>query len=415
MTDSLHGHDAQRACLLDLYHSALTAVQGDRCVARELQRRPLGGRVWGVAIGKAAAAMLAGAHSVLAERLEHALLITKHGHAAGPWPADWEIIEAGHPLPDAASLRAGERLLACLTGAPADVEWLFLLSGGASSLVEVLPEAMTLDELQRVNAWLLASGWPIGRMNAVRRRLSRIKGGRLLDHLGGRPARALLISDVPGDDPAVIGSGLLAASGDVMPIDDRGLPDWLQARLAAADRAAARASSHRPAVTSAVVASLDQALDAAAARAAALGYAVHRATARLDGDAAAAGRRIADQLQAGAPGVYVWGGETTVQLPERPGQGGRCQQLALVAAERLAGNSSVALLAAGSDGSDGPGDAAGACVDGATAQRGRDYGFDVRDSLARADAGRFLEATGDLIDTGPTGTNVTDLVIGVKH
>lgn len=415
MTDSFGGTDAQRACLLDVYRCALTAVQGDRCVARELQRRPLGGRVRGVAIGKAAAAMLAGARSVLARRLERALLITKHGHAAGPWPADWEIIEAGHPLPDAASLRAGERLLAWLTGAPADVEWLFLLSGGASSLVEVLPEAMTLDELQRVNAWLLASGWPIGRMNAVRRRLSRIKGGRLLDHLGGRPVRALLISDVPGDDPAVIGSGLLAASEDATPIDDRGLPDWLQARLAAADRAAARASSQRPAVTSTVVASLDQALDAAAARAAALGYPVHRATARLDGDAAAAGRQIAARLQAGVPGIYLWGGETTMQLPERPGQGGRCQQLALAAAERLTGDSTIALLAAGSDGSDGPGDAAGACVDGTTVQRGRDCGFDVRDALARADAGPFLEATGDLIDTGPTGTNVTDLVIGVKY
>lgn len=366
-----------------------------------------------MAVGKAAAAMLAGARQVLGEDLERSLLVTKRGHAAGHWPAGCEVIEAGHPVPDAGSLRAGQRLLEFLADAPSDAQLLFLISGGASSLIEALPEDMSLEDLQRLNAWLLASGWPISRMNALRRRLSRIKGGRLLDHLRGRKTRALLISDVQGDDPAVIGSGLLFPTVDVGDADAQAVPDWLRRWL---DNAAAQAArTHaQPQVEAEIVARLEDALDAAAGQATALGYAVHRHPARLDGDAVATGRQVAATLIAGAPGIHLWGGETTVQLPEHPGQGGRCQQLALAAAELLAGHHGVALLAAGTDGSDGPGDAAGACVDGGSVARGSAEGLDASTALQQADAGRFLEAAGDLIDTGPTGTNVTDLVIGLK-
>lgn len=380
---------------------------------RQLRSRPLAGRVWAVAIGKAAAAMLAGARQALGANLEHALLITKTGHAAGPWPAHCEVIEAGHPLPDAGSLRAGQRLLELLATAPEAVQFLFLISGGASSLVEVLPEGMTLEDLQRLNSWLLASGWPIGQVNALRRRLSRIKGGRLLAHLHGRPVRALLISDVPDDDPAVIGSGLLFPAAEGFQSTPDAVPDWLHPwleRVAMQDDQA----NEWPQPEAEIVARLDQALDAAAGHALVLGYPVYRAPAHLDGDAAEAGVRIATTLLTGAPGIYLWGGETTAQLPEQPGQGGRCQHLALAAAELLAGRGDIVLLAAGTDGSDGPGDAAGACVDGQTLLRGESEGLDAQRALAQADAGRFLEAAGDLLDTGPTGTNVTDLVIGLK-
>lgn len=371
------------------------------------------GQVWAVAIGKAAAAMLTGAWRALGAGLEHALLITKPGHAGGPWPVYCEVIEAGHPLPDANSLCAGRRLLELLAEAPEGVQWLFLISGGASSLVEALPEGMTLEDLQRLNAWLLASGWPIGRINALRRHLSCIKGGRLLDHLPGQSVRALLISDVPDDDPTVIGSGLLFPPAEMMPLERAALPVWLCAGL---DRAALRdaATVERPRVEAEIVARLDQALDAAAARAAAHGYPVYRATTRLDGDAVETGKRIAATLLSGAPGIYLWGGETTVRLPDHPGRGGRCQQLALAAAEVLAGQHGITLLAAGTDGSDGPGDAAGACIDGGTLARGALEGLDALTALRQADAGRFLEAAGDLLDTGPTGTNVTDMVIGLK-
>jgi hydroxypyruvate reductase len=153
---------------------------------------------------------------------------------------------------------------------------------------------------------------------------------------------------------------------------------------------------------------------AALAHARALGYAVHEPAELLAGDAAAAGRRLAAILLEGPPGVTIWGGETTVRLPPAPGVGGRNQHLALAAAGVLAGSDSCYLLAAGTDGSDGPTEDAGALVDGCTLQRASLEGFDAESSLAAANAGPLLEASGDLIATGPTGTNVMDLVIGLK-
>jgi len=397
--------------LLEIYQAALTAVDGARCVAAELTVRPLVGGIWAVALGKAASAMLAGAFESLGERLERALLITKHGHLQGREFPRSEVLLAAHPVPDDSSLAAGQRLLDFMAAAPADITWLFLISGGASSLVEVLPEGVSLTEVQRANQWLLASGLPIGQMNAIRRRLSLIKGGRLCGYLGQRPTRVLLISDVPGDDPAVIASGLLhvTVSNESLPAQ---LPVWLRALVNRDD--AVLADQPTAQIDTEIVARLEQALDAAASVAAAHGYRVYRSHERLHGDALLAGQQIAATLRAGAPGVYLWGGETTVRLPDHPGQGGRCQQLALAAAQVLAGQDSVYLLAAGTDGNDGPGDVAGACVDGRTLERGSLAGLDAAVALQCADAGRFLEAAGDLLDTGPTGTNVTDVVIGLK-
>lgn len=406
--------DSSRGVLLRLYQAALAAVDGERCVAAHLEARPpsgQAGRVWAIAIGKAATTMLAGAFAALDGQLERALLIAKHGHLHGREFPRSEILEAAHPLPDVSSLAAGRRLLEFMAAAPADVHWLFLISGGASSLVEVLPEGVTLADVQRVNAWLLASGLPIERMNALRRRLSCIKGGRLRGYLGARPARVLLISDVPGDDPAIIGSGLLHAAADIDALPNP-LPAWLSALI---DRAVTTSADLPTAhFETEIVARIEQALDAAAGLAAAHGFHVFRQRERLHGDAVVAGQRIAATLMAGAPGVYLWGGETTVRLPDQPGQGGRCQQLALAAAQVLAGQHGIYLLAAGTDGNDGPGDVAGVCVDGHTLERGSLDGLDADIALRQADAGRFLEAAGDLLDTGPTGTNVTDVVIGLK-
>jgi len=397
--------------LLEIYQAALTAVDGARCVAAQLTIHPLAGRIWAIALGKAATAMLAGAFESLGERLERALLVTKHGHVLGREFPRSEVLLAAHPVPDNSSLAAGQRLLDFMAAAPTDIIWLFLISGGASSLVEVLPESVSLTDVQRANRWLLASGLPIEQMNAIRRRLSRIKGGRLCGYLGQRPARVLLISDVPGDDPAVIASGLLhvTVSDESLPAQ---LPAWLRALVNRND--AVLADQPTAQIDTEIVARLDQALDAAATVATAHGYRVYRSHERLHGDALLAGQQIAATLRAGAPGVYLWGGETTVRLPDHPGQGGRCQQLALAAAQVLAGQDGIFLLAAGTDGNDGPGDVAGACVDGRTLERGGLEGFDASSALQCADAGRFLEAAGDLLDTGPTGTNVTDVVIGLK-
>ncbi len=397
--------------LLGLYQAALTAVDGARCVADALTIRPLTGRMWAVALGKAASAMLAGAFNSLGERLERALLITKHGHLQGREFPRTEVVLAAHPLPDDSSLAAGRRLLDFMAAAPADITWLLLISGGASSLVEVLPEGVSLTDVQRANQWLLASGFPIEEMNAIRRRLSRIKGGRLCEYLGRRPARVLLISDVPGDDPAVIASGLLHVTVSPVPLPAQ-LPTWLRVLVIRDDALFAGRPSGQ--IDTEVVARLDQALDAAASAATAHGFRVYRSHERLRGDAQQVGQQIAVALCAGAPGVYLWGGETTVCLPQHPGQGGRCQQLALAAAQVLAGQRDIYLLAAGTDGNDGPGVVAGACVDGQTLERGSLEGLDAASALQRADAGHFLEAAGDLLDTGPTGTNVTDVVMGLK-
>ncbi|MFM1892302.1 MAG: hypothetical protein RLZ44_1379, partial [Pseudomonadota bacterium] len=307
------------------------------------------------------------------------------------------------------SLAAGERLLAFLRDLPPDLPLLALVSGGASALVEVPRPGVTLEDLQRANAWLLASGLPIGEMNKVRKALSRIKGGGLLNYVGKRPVLGLLISDVPYDEPAVIGSGLLvpAAPGELP-----ALPDWL-AELTGAAAEEASPPSECPELV--LVATLGDALDAAAAAGTAAGLAVHRHPEFLEGEAAERGRALAAFLLEAPPGLHLWGGETTVTLPAEPGRGGRNQHLALAAAELLDGRDDLVLLAAGTDGSDGPTEDAGGLVDGGTWGRALREGLDPRRALQRADAGSVLAATGDLVHTGPTGTNVMDLVIALKR
>ncbi len=406
-----------RADVLRLFHSALAAVNGAACTRRFLTARPWAGDVYVIAIGKAAGSMLQGARAALGAQLRAAVLITKHGHV----PLDLSkaagvtTLEAGHPVPDETSLRAGEAVLDFIAATPADACVLVLLSGGASSLVEVLPAGLALDDLRRVNAWLLGSGLDIHAMNAVRKQLSCIKGGRLAPRMGARRVVQLLISDVPGDAPDDIGSGLLLPSAQAQEFTPSALPAWLQMLLHAAPPLPAADAPCFAALETHIIAQLAQALAAAAEAARELGYAVHAHADALRGDAAVQGRALAAALLCGAPGVHLWGGETTVVLPPRPGRGGRNQHLALAAAAVLAGHDRVWLLAAGTDGSDGPGGDAGALVDGGSRARGELAGLDAAACLRRADAGRFLEASGDLVNTGPTGTNVMDIVIGLKR
>ena len=403
-----------RNSLLIWYRTGLDRVAGEAVTRHWLTALPGSQPVRVVAIGKAAGTMLTGAVAALGERLTAGLMITRHGYGGGECCADprLECREAGHPLPDADSLAAGERLLVFIAEAPADQEWVFLISGGASSLVEVPVAGVTLDDLIALNTWLLGSGLDIGAMNRLRAGVSRIKGGRLAACLRKRRVRCGLISDVPDDDPASIGSGLLAPPREKGQ-DAIALPQALRSRLPET-AAPGPAPEDFALVEPSVLARLDDALQAVAAAARAQGLPVQLHPGRLDGDAEQTGRRLARELQAGVPGVHVWGGETTVKLPARPGQGGRNQHLALAAALELTGRRDCLLLAAGTDGSDGTSAAAGALVDGGTFERGETEGLSAQAALAAADAGTFLEASGDLIVTGPTGTNVMDLVIGWK-
>ncbi|WP_456405010.1 glycerate kinase type-2 family protein [Thiolapillus sp.] len=396
-----------RRDLLDIYLAALKSVNGEQAVVHWLAANTVSACAV-IAIGKAAPAMMRGASQALGKRLEEGLLITRQGYADLQFSAHARIIqlESSHPVPDENSLDAGQALLDFIGHQPSDRPLLFLISGGASSLVEMLRTGVALDDLQRLNRWLLGSGLDIHAMNGLRRRLSAIKGGGLLEYLQVRPVTVLLISDVPGDDPGVIGSGLLFPhQAPKLPSD---LPDWL--------------ASLPPPVTDSVnatvphflVATSAQAVKSAVDRAQSLGYAAWADYPQLLGNATEQGVAFARFLEEAPPGVHVLGGETTVVLPSNPGRGGRNQHLALSAAREIAGRDDLFILAAGTDGSDGPGGDAGALVDGQTWQRALDKNCDPDLALRQADSGSVLAVTGDLIDTGPTGTNVMDLLIGLK-
>jgi len=405
--------------LLDCLRAALDEVDARRCVARSLGRQPLRGEWHVMAIGKAAAAMTLGAHDALGPRMPDALVVTKADHVPDELRnvPGVEIIESAHPLPDERSLHAGAVAVDRLHRSPRASRWLFLVSGGASGLVEHLVPGVGLDQLRRFNAWALGAGLDITAINRLRQRLSLIKGGGLARSLGRRRGLALMISDVPGDDPRLIGSGLLHASPVRSAARDASLiaalPSDLVPLFAGKRRKKLRRDAGRLPVR--IIASNGAACRAAARRGRALGYTVSLHRARFAGDARALARRFTRTLLRSSPdSMHVWGGESTVRLPANPGRGGRNQQLALQAAVELAGRDDVALLAAGTDGIDGVTDDAGAIVDGETAVCGTDQELDAAASLAAADAGWFLERCGALVHTGPTLTNVGDLVLAIR-
>ena len=351
-----------------------------------LAAQPTSEPVWVAAVGKAATAMALGAHDALGGALRHTLIITRDEERLAELRAlgDPEVWLSAHPVPDERSLAAGARLLQWVRELPGNAQPLFLISGGASSLVEVLEPPVTLKDLEQLTRQGLASGVDIAALNARRVALSRIKGGRLSAELRGRAARALFVSDVPDDDPRVIGSGLLgpAAEGDR--------------------------------VERQVVANVDHAVAAVERLARELGLSVHSPQRRFAGSATRLAARFAHELRLTQAQLCVWGGESTVQLPPQAGRGGRNQHLALAAARLIAGHADLVLLAAGTDGIDGVTGDAGAIVDGDTCARVAIAGLDADQCLEHADSARALAASGDLVHTGPTGTNVGDLVIGLK-
>jgi glycerate 2-kinase len=403
-----------RQLLAGLFDQALAAVGGRQSVRRALQVRAVNAPVILIAVGKAAQSMTEGAWDVLGERIRGGLVISKPGHLAPERLARFSLegIEGGHPVPTEGSLMAGRRLQGLLEE-DGEETLLFLISGGASSLVEVPVSGLGLSELARLNEWLLASGLAIDAVNLIRKSVSRIKGGGLLSALGGRRVRALAISDVPGDDLRVIGSGILIPEPDLASrLAALDLPVWLRDWIDRGLTERAGIPARGPEIE--LVATLDVAKDRAAAAAEAAGVEAHLHREFLEGDAAERGREVARSLIEGPAGLHIWGGETTVRLPASPGRGGRNQHLALAAAVELAGRDDCFLLSAGTDGTDGPTEDAGALVNGGTLERGELEGLDAGSVLATANTGSFLAASGDLIHTGPTGTNVMDLVLGLR-
>lgn len=380
--------------LLHLFQAGVDAVGGRQATERALREIDLPDHVHLVALGKAADAMAEGALAVLGERLKSGLVITKHDHLSESIRSEGrlECHESGHPVPDDASLAAGQRLFDYVASLPAD-EWLvFLVSGGASALVEHLNEGLDLSDLKAETDKLLASGANIGEMNRHRRTLSQIKGGKLARQVTGKVVQ-LLISDVPGDKPGDIGSGLLVPD----PATGMGpeLPVWQN-------------------IDTRIIASSSIAQAAVAEAAKQLRLDVCQPTGSLDGAMPDVVNRLASVLGRSelAPGIYIWGGEPTIVLPASPGRGGRNQHLSLALCHCLSeAGRPASLLVCGTDGTDGPTADAGGLVTESTLGRALDTGLDIDDCLARADAGSCLEKLGALVTTGPTGTNVMDLAI----
>jgi hydroxypyruvate reductase len=385
------------------------------------------GPVCVVGAGKAAAGMARAAATLLGRSIGRGLVIVPHGGGGGA-PDAIAIREGAHPVPDAASVSSTDELLELVRAADPRTLLVVLLSGGASALLAAPSDGVTLADLQALTHDLLAAGCEIGELNTVRKHCSRVTGGRLAALTAGAAACwTLVLSDVVGDDLGTIASGPTVADpttyADALAVLARYGVTPSPAVDAQLRRGAAGAVVETPKpgdpvfarVRTQIVGRNADAVAAAAGAARARGYAVTVAGESLAGDAAPAGERVAGRLRAlpgtGAVGL-VAGGETTVRA-EPGGVGGRCQHLAVAAALVLDGARAV-VLAAGTDGVDGPTGAAGGCVDGETIERARAAGVDARVALETTDSHRFLAATGDLVVTGPTGTNVADVVVALR-
>ena len=398
-----------RPRMLEILSAAIAAVVPRSSVRQRLEQEDFGdGKVAIVAIGKAAGVMMQSACDFFGERVADALLVTSPAYA-NQLPANVTFIPGSHPVPDQTSLDAGSALLKFLDAQEPGNRLLFLISGGASAMVEVLEPHVSLEEMQRANRWMLGNSLDIRQTNLVRKCLSAIKGGKLLRCFDNE-ALVLLVSDVPGDNPSDIGSGLLVPDPRIREVQNIELPEWLATLVRAPEE-----SRPRQNVRVEIIASNEIAKSAAASAARKLGFPVTIHPGSLCGETGEVAERLAEYLAGSAPaGVHVWGGETSVNLPPEPGTGGRNQQLALQVADRLSGRGSFCFVSAGTDGIDGLSEDAGAIVDGGTRIRGEARGHDIEDSLTRADANPFLAASGDLIHLGATGTNVMDIMLAWK-
>jgi glycerate 2-kinase len=424
-----------RALLAELFAAALAAVDARQAVERALLRDGAGALHVGgssaldaaacdvLALGKAALAMARAWHErVGAPRAGLAI-----AREPGELPAPWRVRVGGHPLPTRASERAGRAALAFAARVAPERTLVVLLSGGASALATAPLPGLSLAELRSTTSALLRSGADIGELNTVRKHLTAASGGRIAQACRARAVEVLAISDVAADDLATLGSGPFAPDpttfGDAIAVLRRrgvwdAVPPGVRAHLARG-ASGALADTPKPGdpsfarVVHHVIASNAAAQRAAERAACARGIAVVREPEALRGEAREVGAALAARalaLRGSAPRLLIAGGETTVTV-RGDGRGGRCQELALAAALALQGEPGVELLASGTDGSDGPTEAAGAFADGGTVARGRAAGGAAAGALARNDAHGFFAREGGLWTTGPTGTNALDVVL----
>jgi hydroxypyruvate reductase len=331
-----------------------------------------------------------------------------------------EFIPAGHPQPDKGSLACGRAIEAMLAdSSPHDVV-LTLVSGGGSAMLEIPVQGVSLVDLQDTNRVLIRSGAPIHEVNTVRSALSRVKSGGLARLAAPARCVSLVLSDVVGDRMASIASGptVLRAVSPRQAVSILKRYDlWKEIRKSVRDALSVdrspRTSAPRP--SNILIGNNRMVIEAAVSTATELGFRVRVVSRQMHGEARQVGRRMASRMiRSAGPECLIMGGETTVQV-RGSGRGGRNQELALAAAIGLDGCAHASLMALATDGIDGPTDAAGAVVTGETAGQARQLGLDLATALADNDAYPCLDRLEALIRTGPTGTNLNDLVVGLKY
>ena len=395
-----------------IIEESLAAILPDAAVEKALKGHTFAnGRIVLVAVGKAAWQMARAAADVLGERIDTGLVITKYDHVMGEIP-HVRCMEAGHPVPDENSFVATREALALTENLTAEDTVLFLLSGGGSALFEqpLIPAA----ELTDLTEQLLASGADIVAMNTLRKRMSAVKGGRFAEHCAPAAVFSIVLSDILGDPLDMIASGPAhpdsSTAADAHAVVEKYRLHLSPTATALLDKPLPTAL---PNVETHITGSVRELCAAAATAAERRGYTPVLLTDQLDCEAREAGCFLAAIARTHArEGAYAYiaGGETVVQLKGK-GRGGRNQELALAAAEGIAGLTNVAVFSVGSDGTDGPTDAAGGYVDGGTVAALAREGKSAAAALAENDAYPALNAVGGLIMTGPTGTNVNDVAV----
>ena len=407
MNQTLRAHADQ------IVREAIAAVQPDSAVQRALAGREFPGRVLLVSAGKAAWQMAKAASDFLGSRIETGVVVTKYDHVMGPI-ANFACYEAGHPVPDENSFRGTQAALDLVADLSAEDTVLFLLSGGGSALFE--KPLVAAEELQDITSQLLACGADIVEINTIRKRLSQVKGGRFAQICWPAKVEAVVLSDILGDPLDMIASGPACPDSSTTEDAQRIAAKYgLRLSDAAKSLLAIETPKSLDNVNTQINGSVRELCAAAEVTCRALGYEPVMLTDQLCCQAKEAGSFLASILRTHAGDgknlAFIAGGETVVKLTGK-GKGGRNQELALACAEAIAGMD-AAVFSVGSDGTDGPTDAAGGYVDGDTAAELAAHGLSVDAVLRENDAYHALQKTGGLIFTGPTGTNVNDVAVAL--
>ena len=393
---------------------AIAAVLPDAAVRRAVEGKEFPGRVLLVAAGKAAWQMAKAASDCLGNRIEKGVVVTKYDHVMGPI-ANFDCYEAGHPVPDENSFKGTQAALDLVSGLSADDTVLFLLSGGGSALFE--KPLVPAEELQDITNQLLACGADIVEINTIRKRLSGVKGGRFALLCAPAKVEAVVLSDILGDPLDMIASGPACPDSTTCADAVRIAEKYsLKMSAAAAELLRQETPKQLDNVSTQINGSVRELCSAAAKVCTSLGYEPVLLTDQLCCQAKEAGSFMASILKThaadGKPMAFIAGGETVVKLTGH-GKGGRNQELALAAAAGIAGMKNACVFSVGSDGTDGPTDAAGGYCDGDSCEELKAQGLTVDAVLQDNDAFHALQKIGGLIITGPTGTNVNDVAVAL--